>query len=158
MPIEQFSSGSRRTSAGDTVPPGSGVPGEKPWRSFAKAISWRVLGTLDTFFLSFFVIKYLGPVFGLVEEHSNVDIAATASLIAFTEIATKIFIYTVHERLWNKIGWGVVAARMLRIMSRWRRYDPARRELMRTQLERVLAAKTLSRDVYEIASKSLQGD
>ena len=51
-----------------------------------------------------------------------------------------------------------VAARMLRIMSRWRRYDPARRELMRAQLERVLAAKTLSRDVYEIASKSLQAD
>ncbi len=49
-----------------------------------------------------------------------------------------------------------VAARMLRIMGRWRRYDPVRRELMKAQLQRVVSAEDISRDVYEIAIKSLE--
>jgi aminopeptidase N len=48
-----------------------------------------------------------------------------------------------------------VAARMLRLMSRWRRYDPVRQQLMQAEFERVLAQPGLSRDVFEIASKSL---
>ena len=48
-----------------------------------------------------------------------------------------------------------IAARMLRIMSRWRRYDPARQALMRGEFERVLAKQDVSRDLFEIASKSL---
>jgi aminopeptidase N len=48
-----------------------------------------------------------------------------------------------------------VAARMIGPLSRWRRYDAGRRALMRAQLERVVATTGLSRDVYEIASKSL---
>lgn len=50
-----------------------------------------------------------------------------------------------------------VAARMLRLMSRWRRYDAGRRGLMQGQLERVVRTEGLSRDVFEIASKSLEG-
>ncbi|HEX6016166.1 MAG TPA: aminopeptidase N C-terminal domain-containing protein, partial [Geminicoccaceae bacterium] len=48
-----------------------------------------------------------------------------------------------------------VAARMLSALGRWRRFDEARQGLMRAQLERVVAAPGLSRDSYEIASKSL---
>jgi aminopeptidase N len=48
-----------------------------------------------------------------------------------------------------------VAARMLRLMSRWRRFDETRQQLMRAEFERVLAQPGLSRDVFEIASKSL---
>ncbi len=48
-----------------------------------------------------------------------------------------------------------VAARMTTIFGRWRRYDPARQDLMRGQLERILATPNLSRDTFEIASKSL---
>ncbi|MBT3045435.1 MAG: aminopeptidase N [Candidatus Thiodiazotropha sp.] len=48
-----------------------------------------------------------------------------------------------------------IAARMMRIMSRWRRYDAQRQALMREQFERVLSASDISKDVYEIASKSL---
>ena len=47
-----------------------------------------------------------------------------------------------------------VAARMLRIMARWRRFDPQRQELMHAQLARIAAAQ-VSKDVYEVASKSL---
>jgi aminopeptidase N len=48
-----------------------------------------------------------------------------------------------------------VAARLLAPLGRWRRFDAGRQEKMKAQLERILAAPKLSRDVYEIASKSL---
>jgi aminopeptidase N len=48
-----------------------------------------------------------------------------------------------------------VAARIAGAFSRWRRHTPERRGLMKGQLERILAASPLSRDLYEIASKSL---
>ena len=38
---------------------------------------------------------------------------------------------------------------------RWRKFDTARQGLMRSELERILGTPELSRDVYEIASKSL---
>ncbi len=48
-----------------------------------------------------------------------------------------------------------VSGRLVGAFSRWRRYEPVRREKMRAQMERVLAHPGLSRDVYEVASKSL---
>ncbi len=102
---------------------------ESPVRSFAKALTWRVFGTLDTFFLSFVIIKYLGPAFGWQGEDSNLDIAGTASLIAITEIITKVVIYTLHERGWTRVRWGVgtragkryeTRARSAAKMSTWR--------------------------------------
>ncbi|MEW8624423.1 MAG: aminopeptidase N [Candidatus Thiodiazotropha sp.] len=48
-----------------------------------------------------------------------------------------------------------IAARLLRIMSRWRRYDESRQQLMRKAFERVLAQSDISKDVFEIASKSV---
>jgi aminopeptidase N len=49
-----------------------------------------------------------------------------------------------------------VASRLAQPFGRWRRYDAARQDHMRAQLERILATPNLSRDVYEIASKSLK--
>lgn len=63
---------------------------EKPVRSIVKAISWRVIGTLDTL-----VISYL-----LTGE------VAIAASIASVDFITKMFLYFFHERLWNKINWG----------------------------------------------------
>jgi aminopeptidase N len=48
-----------------------------------------------------------------------------------------------------------IAARLLRAISRWQRYDEGRQAQMRAALEAVVAAK-VSRDVYEIAVKSLE--
>ncbi len=48
-----------------------------------------------------------------------------------------------------------VAARLLAPLGRWRRFDAGRQAKMKAALERILAAPALSRDVYEIASKSL---
>ncbi len=48
-----------------------------------------------------------------------------------------------------------VAARLLGALSRWRQFDKTRQELMQMELERILATPKISRDVYEIASKTL---
>jgi len=48
-----------------------------------------------------------------------------------------------------------VAARMLTPLSQWRRYDSARQEKMRAELQRILDSGSCSKDVYEIVSKSL---
>jgi len=59
-------------------------------RSFAKAISWRVTGTLDTFVISAIITGEL----------------TIAGSIAATELFTKIFLYYFHERIWATIPWG----------------------------------------------------
>ncbi len=48
-----------------------------------------------------------------------------------------------------------VAARMIGALSRWRRFDSARGQLMRAELERGAAAEEISNDTYEVVSKSL---
>jgi uncharacterized membrane protein len=60
-------------------------------RSFAKALSWRVLGSIDTFLLSWLFT-------------SNVK---AAGAIATTEVLTKMVLYYVHERAWSNISWGM---------------------------------------------------
>jgi aminopeptidase N len=48
-----------------------------------------------------------------------------------------------------------IAARLVTSLSRWKRFDTQRQGLMRACLERIVAHPGLSRDVYEIASRSL---
>lgn len=48
-----------------------------------------------------------------------------------------------------------VAARLVPPLGRWRRFGEERAKLMRAELERILAAPGVSKDVYEQASKSL---
>jgi uncharacterized membrane protein len=59
-------------------------------RSLAKAISWRITGTVDTFIISFIVTGK----------------ATIAGSIAGIELATKIGLYYFHERIWAVIPWG----------------------------------------------------
>jgi len=49
------------------------------------------------------------------------------------------------------------AARLLPPLGRWRRFDPARAALMRAELERIVATPGISKDLFEQASKSLEG-
>ncbi|MGR9045607.1 MAG: aminopeptidase N [Gammaproteobacteria bacterium] len=48
-----------------------------------------------------------------------------------------------------------VASRMLSALTQWRRYDENRQRLMRSELERIMMTEAISKDVYEVASKSL---
>ena len=63
---------------------------DTPVRSLAKAVSWRVTGTVDTFVISWAITGQV----------------LLASGIALTEIATKICLFWAHERVWNRIDWG----------------------------------------------------
>jgi len=58
-------------------------------RSFVKAVSWRIVGTLDTF------------IWSLLITHKPFAAASIASL----ETLTKIALYYGHERLWHLIAW-----------------------------------------------------
>ena len=64
-------------------------------RSLAKAISWRAAGTVDTITVSFIVTGR----------------ARLAFSIGFIELFTKIGLYYLHERVWNRIALGKVKAR-----------------------------------------------
>ena len=59
-------------------------------RSFVKAVSWRILGSLDTFFWSLILTGS----------------AKVAGSIAAFEILSKIFLFYFHERLWDFVRWG----------------------------------------------------
>lgn len=63
---------------------------EKPIRSLAKAVSWRVTGSLDTIMLAWFFTNEIG----------------IAVSIGLTEVVTKIVLYYFHERLWSRISLG----------------------------------------------------
>ena len=65
---------------------------EKPYRSVAKAISWRTVGTLDTIIISYFIT-------------GNLVMAASIGSI---EVITKMILYYFHERVWNKLKFGIV--------------------------------------------------
>ncbi len=67
--------------------------GERPIRSLAKAISWRVTGSLDTLLLSWL---FTGDM-------------AVAAAIGLTEVLTKTVLYYLHERTWNRLPLGRAA-------------------------------------------------
>ena len=48
-----------------------------------------------------------------------------------------------------------VAARLAGVFGTWRRYTPERQTLMEAQLRRIKEAKGISKDTYEIVSRSL---
>jgi uncharacterized membrane protein len=59
-------------------------------RSLAKAVSWRITGSIDTFIISW-----------IVTGHPKVALSITS-----IEVLTKIFIFWVHERVWFRVPWG----------------------------------------------------
>src|SRR5207253_4300572 len=59
-------------------------------RSLAKAISWRLTGSLDTLILSYIITRNF----------------VFAGSIATLETVTKVVLYYAHERTWTAIPWG----------------------------------------------------
>ncbi|MBU3070542.1 aminopeptidase N [Aestuariicella sp. G3-2] len=49
-----------------------------------------------------------------------------------------------------------IASRLLTPLTKWRKYDSGRQALMRAALERIMSEPELSKDVYEVVSKSLK--
>ncbi len=63
---------------------------EKSYRSIAKSVSWRTIGTIDTIVISIFITGKL-------------DLALA---IGGIEVFTKMALYYFHERTWNRIKFG----------------------------------------------------
>ena len=59
-------------------------------RSIVKAVSWRITGTIDTIVVSYLVTGKI----------------AVAISIGAVEVFTKIGLYYLHERVWNRISYG----------------------------------------------------
>jgi len=60
---------------------------DKPIKSIMKTVSWRIVGTLDTMIISYFITG-----------------TVTAALsIGTVEVLTKTILYYFHERLWANI-------------------------------------------------------
>jgi len=59
-------------------------------RSVLKTVSWRIVGTLDTVFISWLITGKL----------------ALAFSIGTIELVTKMLLYFFHERVWENIKWG----------------------------------------------------
>ncbi|MCP3871650.1 MAG: DUF3458 domain-containing protein, partial [Desulfobacteraceae bacterium] len=49
-----------------------------------------------------------------------------------------------------------VAGRLSSCFNHWKKYDDSRKTLMKNELERILSAQTLSKNVYEIVSRALE--
>ncbi len=59
-------------------------------RSFAKAVSWRVIATFIT---AAIVYAYTGE-------------AQFAATVGISDTALKFFLYFLHERTWNTVAYG----------------------------------------------------
>lgn len=67
---------------------------DSPGRSIFKAISWRIIASLTTFFVARLIFKD--------DPHVN----EKAGGVALIESALKIVLYYGHERAWTNIKWG----------------------------------------------------
>ena len=65
---------------------------EKTYRTLVKTISWRFIGTLDTMVIAFLITGSL----------------KMAASIGTIELFTKMVLYYIHERAWNRISFGKV--------------------------------------------------
>ena len=63
---------------------------ESHLRSLIKAISYRFLGTVVTFTISYLIT----------------DSMIVASSISVLELISKLGLYWIHERIWNRIKFG----------------------------------------------------
>ena len=72
--------------------------GAASWResracSLTKTLTWRIVGSVDTFIIALLVTGELG----------------TSASIGGAEVITKSILYYLHERMWMRVRWGVQA-------------------------------------------------
>ena len=63
---------------------------DKHYRSFIKAVSWRLTGSMDTLIISFLITGRI----------------RWALTISGVELFTKIGLYYLHERIWERVPLG----------------------------------------------------
>jgi len=65
---------------------------DKHYRSLIKAVSWRITGSVDTMVITYLITGKW----------------RWALTISGVELFTKIFLYYVHERVWENLAFGRV--------------------------------------------------
>ena len=75
-----------------------GKPKVERKRHIAKAITWRIIGTIDTWLISYILVYYIGDTPEKATE--------AASYIAGLELITKTILYYFHERIWYRLSFG----------------------------------------------------
>ena len=75
-----------------------GKPKVERKRHIAKAITWRIIGTIDTWLISYILVYYIGDTPEKATE--------AASYIAGLELITKTILYYFHERTWFRLNFG----------------------------------------------------
>jgi uncharacterized membrane protein len=74
---------------------------ESHTRSLLKAVSWRCVGTADTFLVSFLVLTFTGATGGDTSHAAQIS-----GSIAAVEVLTKVVLFYLHERAWLRFGIG----------------------------------------------------
>ena len=64
---------------------------ESKWRHVLKTVSWRIVGTIDTMLLAWFITGN----------------AMTGLKIGLVEVITKMILYYLHERIWYRSNYGL---------------------------------------------------
>lgn len=82
---------------------------DKPIKSLLKSVSWRIVGTIDTMIISYFIT-------------GRVTVAIS---IGSVEVITKTILYYFHERLWAHIH---KIKLNLHLKSNGRKYEAGRAE------------------------------
>ena len=75
-----------------------GKPKVERKRHIAKAITWRIIGTIDTWLISYILVYYIGDTPEKATE--------AASYIAGLELISKTILYYFHERIWYRLSFG----------------------------------------------------
>ena len=95
----------QKISGGKTAEPrpvrkhvNSNVIRDRPLKSILKAITWRIVGTADTIFISYLLTGK----------------AIIAFSIGSVEVFSKMFLYFLHERAWEMVRWGRMMVRIRR--------------------------------------------
>jgi uncharacterized membrane protein len=66
-------------------------------RSIAKTITWRIIAIFITMVVSYYTIGMIHP------EWPNHAVKEAAIIIGMADMFIKLFMYFLHERLWNRM-------------------------------------------------------
>ena len=69
-------------------------------RHIAKTITWRIIGSIDTWVIGYIIIKFFSD-----GELTNKKAIEAASYITGLELITKTIFYYFHERIWYGLNW-----------------------------------------------------
>jgi aminopeptidase N len=81
--------------------------------------------------------------------------AFTQNLVAFHQASGEGYRFLAEQVIALNTTNPQIAARIIAPLTRWKKYDSNRQELMKTYLLQIKESPDLSKDVYEVVSKSL---